>query len=189
MKQDGYSWTDYEVMFSCCCVGAGNTADISVPKTVENIVHLVNQFRGNEYTRQQVVRTLDSLVEREMLMRVCDRYKRPPYVCSREIRGLIPGQPDKLVMAIVRLHGDQDIDLPDFQKCTLLWEFMILPSLCAEYNEQVNEVLNTDFEEDLKQAAGSLDALKKLVKAYKKIDVSVQTAMGLVGSYGIGGVA
>ena len=188
MKQDSYSWIDYEVMFACCCVGAGNTADISVPKTVENIVHLVNQFPETGYTREQVVRTLDSLVERELVVKVGDRYKRPPYVCSREIRGLIPGQPDKRVIAIVRLHGKQDVDLPSFQKCTLLWEFMILPSLCAEYNERVNEVLNADFDEDLKQAAGSLDAMK-LVKAYKRIDVAADTAMGLTGTFGIGGAA
>jgi hypothetical protein len=110
-------------------------------------------------------------------------------VCSREIRGLIPGQPDKLVMAIVRLRGQQDIDLPGFQKCTLLWDSMIMPSPCEEYNQKVNEILQSDFDNDLKQAEGSLDALKKLVKPYKRIDVSVQTAMGLVGSYGIGGCA
>ena len=189
MKQDGYSWIDYEVMFSCCCVGAGNTADISVPKTVENIVHLVNQFPQTGYSRDQVVETLESLVDKELLLKVGDRYQRPPHVCSRDIRGLIPGQPDNRVMAIVSLHAKQDIDLPGFQKCTLLWEFMILPSLCAEYNEKVNEILNADFDEDLKQAAGSLDALMKVIKAYKKIDVSAQTAMGLVGSYGIGGYA
>jgi hypothetical protein len=189
MKQDGYSWIDYEVMFSCCCVGAGNTADISVPKTVENIVHLVNQFPGTGYTREQVVRTLDSLVEREMLVRIGDRYKRPPYVCSREIRDLLPGQPDKSVMAIVRLRGRRDIDPPGFQKCTLLWDFMIMPSLCEEYNDRVNEVLEADFDNDLKHAKGSLDNLTILVKAYKRIDVAAESAMGLTGTFGIGGAA
>lgn len=83
MKRDGYGWIEYEVMFACCCVGAGNTTDISVPKTVENIVHLVNQFPQTGYCRQQVVGTLEGLVKQGLLLRVDDRYQRPQWICSR----------------------------------------------------------------------------------------------------------
>lgn len=189
MNDGGYSWIEYEVMFACCCVGAGNTADISVPKTVENIVHLVNHFPQKGYSRQQVVETLENLVNIGLLLRVGDCYQRPPYVCSRNIRGLIPGQPDKSIMAIVQLRARQDVELSGFQRCTLFWEFMISPSLSAEYNERVNEILEEEFNGDLEQANGSLKALMKLIKAYKRIDVAVETAMGLLGTFGIGGAA
>lgn len=186
MKTGSYSWIEYETMFACCCVGAGNTTDISVPKTVENILHLVNKFPQTGYSREQVVETLEGLVKRELLEKVGDRYKRPPYVCSRSIRGLIPGQPDRPIMAIIRLYGRQDVDIPGFQRCTLLWDFMIMPSLCEGYNEKVSQILQEDFDNDLKQVHGSLEKLKKLVKAYNEIDVVVQTAMGLTGTFGIG---
>ena len=189
MNHEGYSWIEYETMFACCCVGAGNTTDISVPKTVNNVVHLVNQFPHTGYSRERVLETLEGLVSKELLLKVGDGYQRPPYVCSRDIRGLIPGQPDRCVMAIVRLRGQQDTDLPGFQRCTLLWDFMIMPSLCEEYNDKVNAILQREFDNDLEQAHGSLEALKKLIKAYKRIDVAVQTAMGLIGKFGIGGAA
>jgi hypothetical protein len=177
----------YETMFACCCVGAGNTTDISAPKTVENIVHLVNQFPQTGYKSERIVETLEGLVRVGLLLNIGDRYQRPPYVCSRDIRGMIPGQPDKKVMAIVQLRARQDVDLNGFQRCTLLWEFMIPPTLCEDYNDRVNELLQADFEDDLMQARGSLKALKKLIKAYKRIDLPVQTATGLIGTFGIAG--
>lgn len=189
MKRDGYVWIEYEVMFACCCVGAGNTADISVPKTVENIVHLVNQLPQTGYSREQVTETLENLVNMGLLLRVRDCYQRPSYVCSRDIRGLIPEQPDKSIMAIVQLRAGQDIDLNGSQRCTLLWEFMIPPTLCEDYNDKVNEILQADFDDDLVQARGTLKALMKLIKAYKRIDVAAETATGLIGTFGIGGAA
>lgn len=188
MSHEGYSWIEYETMFACCCVGAGNTTDISVPKTVENIVHLVNQFPHTGYSRERLLETLEGLVSKELLLKVGDGYQRPPYVCSRDIRGLIPGQPDKSIMAIVRLRERQDVDMSGFQRSTLLWEFMIMPSHCDEYNDKVNEVLRVDFDNDVKQGYGSLQALKKIIKAYKEIDVGIQVPMGLTGTFGIGGM-
>lgn len=161
---------EYQVMFAVCAVGRDNTDDITTPKTVTNIVRIVNHFPKSDYSREQIVCTLDSLVALEMLNKVGGGYNRDEHIVCRNIGGLCPG--GRRLMAIVELFAD---DGP------LMWNWMLAPEDCDQYNEAVGRVLGADFAKDIVSAEGSLAALRGSVKRYKVIDVPVP-----FGKYGMG---
>ncbi len=168
--REPYSLIDYQVMFAVCAVGRDHTDDITTPKTVTNIVRIVNQFPNTDYSREQIVRTMDSLVALEMLNKVGDRYNRHEHVLCRNIGGLCPD--GRRLMAIIEMFAD------DTQ---LVWSWMLAPEDCDQYNEAVGKVLDADFAKDMVNAEGSLAALRGIVKRYKVIDVPVPQ-----GKFGMG---
>lgn len=168
--REPYSLIDYQVMFAVCAVGRDGTDDITTPKTVTNIVHIVNQFARADYSREQIVCTLDSLVALEMLNKVGDGYNRREHIVCRNIGGLCPD--NRRLMAIVEMFADEG---------RLVWNWMLAPEDCDQYNGAVGKVLDADFAKDMVNAEGSLAALRGTVKRYKVIDVPVPQ-----GKYGLG---
>ncbi len=159
--EEPYRLIDYQVMFAVCAVGRDSTDDITTPKTVTNIVHIVNQFPDTDYGREQIVRTLDSLVALEMLNKVGDRYNRHEHIVCRNIGGLCPN--GRRLMAIVEMFADDR---------GLVWNWMLAPGDCDQYNAAVGKVLDADFTKDM---------LKGTIKRYKEIDVPVP-----IGKFGMG---
>jgi hypothetical protein len=182
-----YSWIEYETMFAVRCVGKDDTADIHTPKTVANILHIVNQYHttypSNEpYTRKQVVAMLDELTARAVVLKVGDCYKASPHVVSRNISGLVAGKPDDRIMAIVELFGESKTIHGIPVGLDLTWQFMIQPNLCDEYNDAVEAVLAEDFNKLLVQSEGNDESLRRAIKAYKEINVPyTPTLRGSVG--------
>ena len=187
-RDGGYSRIEYETMFAVRCVGKDATADIHTPKTVANILHIVNQyhttaFPNEPYNRKQVVAMLDELTAGALVLKVGDCYKASPHVVGRNIGGLVAGKPDARIMAIVELFGGTKTLHGVPVGLDLNWQFMIQPELCDEYNEAVEDVLAEEFNKLLVQSKGNDESLRRAVKAYKKINVPYTPA--LRGSVGV----
>jgi hypothetical protein len=132
--REPYSLIEYQVMFAVRAVGRDDTDDITTPKTVANIVHIVNQFSNADYSRDQIVRTLDSLVSHEMLNKLGDRYNRHEHIVCRNIGGLCPD--GRRLMAIVEMFGDEK---------RIVWNWMLAPGYCDQYSEEVGKALGADL--------------------------------------------
>ena len=171
-RDGGYSRIEYETMFAVRCVGKDATADIHTPKTVANILHIVNQyhttaFPNEPYNRKQVVAMLDELTAGALVLKVGDCYKASPHVVGRNIGGLVAGKPDARIMAIVELFGGTKTLHGVPVGLDLNWQFMIQP----------------EFNKLLVQSKGNDESLRRAVKAYKKINMPYTPA--LRGSVGV----
>jgi hypothetical protein len=182
-----YSRIEYETMFAVRCVGKDDTADIHTPKTVANILHIVNHHTtapSNEpYNRKQVVAMLDELTARAVVLKVGDCYKASPHVVGRNIGGLVAGKPDARIKAIVELFGESKTIHGIPVGLDLTWKFMIQPELCDEYKEAVEAVLAEEFNRLLVRSEGNDESLRRAIKAYKEINVPYTPA--LRGSVGV----
>ena len=76
-----YSRADFVVGFAICGVD-----DLDVPKSLEQICHLVSQDSTNEMDRQRTLEAIGNLMELGMIVQKQDGFIRAPHVVARQIR-------------------------------------------------------------------------------------------------------